>query len=57
MRIHKGAAHVAYVYRPKVYVVGFALIACIVVVSYFFLDYSQSATEYLRFLSTVAAHS
>ena len=57
LRIHKGAAIVSDVFRPKVYVVGFTVIACIAVVSYLFLDYSQSASEYLRFLSTVAAHS
>jgi hypothetical protein len=57
LRIHKGAAIVADVYKPKVYIIGFAVLAGIAVVGYFFLDYSQSASEYLRFLSTVATHS
>ncbi len=57
LRIHKGAAIVSDVFKPKVYVIGFTLLIGLVIVGYFLLDYSQSASEYLRFLSTVAANS
>jgi hypothetical protein len=57
LRIHKGAAIVSDVFKPKVYVVGFVVLFVIALTGYFFLDYSQSASDYLRFLSTVAAHS
>jgi hypothetical protein len=57
LRIHKGAAIVSDVHRPKFYIIGFAVLAGIAIIGYFFLDYSQSASEYLRFLSTVATPS
>jgi len=57
LRIHKGVAVVADIYRPKVYALGFTSILVVVVIGYFLLDYSQSASEYLRFLYNVASNS
>jgi hypothetical protein len=55
MRLHKGLSVVADVFRPKVYMVGLTSLAGIAAIGYFFLDYTQSASEYLRFLYNVAS--
>jgi hypothetical protein len=57
LRIHKGAAIVSDLFKPKVYLIGLTLLLVVVGVGYFLLDYSESTSEYLRFLSTVASNS
>lgn len=57
LRVHKGSAVVADIYRPKVYLFGLSSLAGVLLLGYFLLDYSQSASEYLRFLYNVASTS
>jgi hypothetical protein len=54
MRLTKGISIVSDVRRPKVYLFGLTSLAVIVGVGYFFLDYTQSASEYLMFLYNIA---
>jgi hypothetical protein len=57
VRLHKGVSIVADVFRPKVYLVGMTSIVALIALGFFYLDYTQSASEYLRFLYHVATSS
>ena len=57
LRLLKGVSIVADVFRLKVYMVGLVSLSGIVVAGFFYLDYTQSASEYLTFLYNVVRSS
>jgi hypothetical protein len=57
LRILKGVSIVSDVSRSKVYITGLSVWLLLVVAGYMYLDQTQSASEYLRFLYHVASSS